>query len=159
MTCAAGVMLVGIRPVRDGDAWWHLKVGEYLLHGGAFEGPDPWNPFATRPFVATQWLPEIVAFQGYEWFGLPAIAWLRFVAVPLLFSALLRCTPHVADPVPALVAAVSALTGTASSWGERPPLVSCHRLAGGGRGPGRTAEGRQPRGGRGAATAAISILL
>ena len=41
IACAAAVMYLGIRPVSDNDAWWHLRVGEYLTHGGAFVGPDP----------------------------------------------------------------------------------------------------------------------
>jgi len=145
ITCAAALLLLGIRPVSDGDAWWHLRVGEYLLHGGAFVGPDPWNPFATRPFVATQWLPEVVAFQGYKWFGLPAVAWLRCVAVLLLFSALLWSTRHVADTVPALVAALAALIGTGGSLGERPQLVSFIMLAVWVGTSWRTAEDLRPR--------------
>ena len=143
--CAAALMFLGIRPVSDGDAWWHLKVGKYLLHGGAFIGPDPWNPFASRPFVATQWLPEVVAFQGYQWFGLPAVAWLRCVAVLLLFSTILWTTRHIADTVPALVAALAALIGTGGSLGERPQLVSFIMLAVWVGASWRTAEDLRPR--------------
>jgi len=122
--CVVAVMFLGIRPVSDSDAWWHLKVGEYLLHGGAFVGTDPWSPFATRPFVLTQWLPEDVAFKGFEWFGLPAVAWLRCVAILLLFTAILWCTRHVADTVPAQITALAALLGASTGLDERPQLVS-----------------------------------
>lgn len=142
---ALAVMFLGIRPVSDDDAWWHLKVGEFLLHGGAFAGPDPWSPFAARPFVLNQWLPEIVAFQGYEWFGLPAVAWLRCVAILLLFTALLWCTRHVADTVPALITALAALLGTAGGLGERPQLVSFIMLAVWVGASWRTAEDLRPR--------------
>jgi len=145
IACAAALMFLGIRPVSDDDAWWHLKVGEFLLHGGAFAGPDPWNPFATRPFVLNQWLPEVVAFQGYEWFGLPAVAWLRCVAILLLFTALLWCTRHVADTVPALITALAALLGTAGGLGERPQLVSFIMLAVWVGASWRTAEDLRPR--------------
>jgi hypothetical protein len=141
----AAVMYLGIRPVTDNDAWWHLKVGEYLLNGGAFVGPDPWNPFATRPFVVNQWLPEVVAFKGYEWFGLPAVAWLRCVAILLLFTAILWCTRRVADTVPALIIALAALIGTAGGLGERPQLVSLVILAVWVGASWRTAEDLRPR--------------
>ena len=42
--CAAAVMYLGIRPVSDNDAWWHLKVGEYLLHGGRLLRARPVEP-------------------------------------------------------------------------------------------------------------------
>ncbi len=141
----AAVMYLGIRPVSDNDAWWHLKVGEYLLNGGAFVGPDPWNPFATRPFVVNQWLPEVVAFKGYEWFGLPAVAWLRCVAILLLFTAILWCTRYVADTVPALIIALATLIGTAGGLGERPQLVSFVMLAVWVGASWRTAEDLRPR--------------
>jgi hypothetical protein len=143
--CAVAVMYLGIRPVSDNDAWWHLKVGEYLTHGGAFVGPDPWSPFATRPFVVNQWLPEVVAFKGYEWFGLPAVAWLRCVAILLLFTAILWCTRHVADTVPALIIALTALSATAGGLGERPQLVSFIMLALWVGASWRTAEDLRPR--------------
>jgi len=78
----------GIRAVSDPDAWWHLKAGAYVLSHWRFNGPDPWVPFSTRPFVLTQWLPEVVAEKGYELFGLPAVAWLRCAAMLALISAL-----------------------------------------------------------------------
>jgi len=145
IACAVAAMYLGIRPVSDNDAWWHLKVGEYVLHGGAFVGPDPWSPFATRPFVVNQWLPEVVAFQGYEWFGLPAVAWLRCLAILLLFTAILWCTRHVADTVPALIIALAALVGTAGGLGERPQLVSFIMLAIWVGASWRTAEDLRPR--------------
>ena len=123
------VLVMGIRPVQDVDAWWHLKAGQFVLNGGAFVGPDPWVPFATRPFILNQWLPEIIAFKGYSWFGLPAVAWLRCVGILLILSAILWCTRRVADTVPALIAALAALVGIGGSLSERPQLVSFVFLA------------------------------
>ena len=123
------VLVMGIRPVQDVDVWWHLKAGQFVLNGGAFVGPDPWVPFATRPFILNQWLPEIMAFKGYTWFGLPAVAWLRCVAILLILSAILWCTRRVADTIPALITALAALVGTAGSLSERPQLLSFVFLA------------------------------
>jgi len=123
------VLIMGIRQVKDIDAWWHLKTGQFVLHGGAFVGPDPWVPFATKPFVLTQWLPEVIAFKGYEWFGLPAVAWLRCVGLLLILSAILWSTRRVADTVPAVITALAALVGTGGSLSERPQLVSFIFLA------------------------------
>ena len=138
-------LIMGIRPVQDVDAWWHLKVGQFVLNGGAFIGPDPWVPFATKPFVLTQWLPEVIAFKGYEWFGLPAVAWLRCLGILLILSAILWCTRRVADTVPALIIALAALAGTGGSLSERPQLVSFILLAVWLGAMWRTAEDLRPR--------------
>lgn len=85
---ALGLTLrIGTRAVGDPDIWWHLKTGQYVLNGGHFSGADPWVPFATRPFVLTQWLPEVVAQKVYELAGLPGVAWLRAAAMLVLLGA------------------------------------------------------------------------
>jgi hypothetical protein len=119
----------GIRPVSDPDAWWHLKAGAYVLSHWRFYGPDPWVPFSSRPFVLTQWLPEVVAQKGYELFGLPAVAWLRCAAMLALISALVWAARQAADAVPAIIAALAGLIGTGGSLSERPQLISFVLLA------------------------------
>lgn len=119
----------GIRPVSDPDVWWHLKAGAFALADWRLDGPDPWVPFSSRPFVLTQWLPEVVAQKGFELFGLPAVAWLRCAAMLALISALLWAARQAADAVPATIAALAGLIGTGGSLSERPQLVSFVLLA------------------------------
>ena len=125
----ATTVKLGIRPVSDPDAWWHLKTGAYVLSNWRFNGPDPWVPFSSRPFVLTQWLPEVVAQKGYSLFGLPAVAWLRCAAMLALISALVWAARQAADAVPAIMAALAGLIGTGGSLSERPQLVSFVLLA------------------------------
>ena len=125
----ASTVKFGIRPVSDPDTWWHLKAGAYLLSGGRFNGPDPWVPFSSKPFVLTQWLPEVVAQRGYQLFGLPAVAWLRCAAMLALISALVWAARQAADAVPAIIAGLAGLIGTGGSLSERPQLVSFVLLA------------------------------
>jgi hypothetical protein len=125
----ASTVKLGIRPVSDPDAWWHLKTGAYVLSRWRFFSPDPWVPFSSRPFVLTQWLPEIVAQKGYQLFGLPAVAWLRCAAMLALLSALVWATRQAADTVPAIIASLAGLLGAGGSLSERPQLVSFVLLA------------------------------
>ena len=125
----AATVKFGIRPVSDPDAWWHLKTGAYVLSHWRFNGPDPWVPFSSRPFVLTQWLPEVVAQKGYELFGLPAVAWLRCAAMLALISALVWAARQTGDSVPAIIAALAGLIGAGGSLSERPQLVSFVLLA------------------------------
>lgn len=120
---------LGIRQVSDPDVWWHLKTGAYVLSGGQFNGPDPWVPFSSRPFVLTQWFPEVVAMQGYSLFGLPAVAWLRCAAMLGIITALVWAARQSADTVPAIMAALAGLIGTGGSLSERPQLISFVLLA------------------------------
>jgi hypothetical protein len=119
----------GIRPVSDPDAWWHLKAGAYVLSHWRFSGPDPWVPFSSRPFVLTQWLPEVAAQESYALFGLPAVAWLRCAAMLALISALVWAARQASDAVPAIIAALAGLVGAGGSLSERPQLVSFVLLA------------------------------
>lgn len=123
------VVRAGTRQVGDPDIWWHLKAGQYVLSGGPFSGPDPWVPFATRPFVLTQWLPEVVAQKVYELAGLPGVAWLRCAAMLMLLGTVLWACRQIADSVPAMMAALAAVIGAAGSLTERPQLVSFILLA------------------------------
>ncbi|MBC7558811.1 MAG: hypothetical protein H7270_05520 [Dermatophilaceae bacterium] len=125
----ATTVRLGIRPVSDPDAWWHLRAGAYVLSDWRFSGPDPWVPFSSRPFVLTQWLPEVIAEQGYQLFGLPAVAWLRCAAMLALISSLVWACRQAADAVPAIMAALAGLIGTGGSLSERPQLVSFVLLA------------------------------
>jgi len=125
----ATTVKLGIRPVSDPDAWWHLRTGAYVLSDWRFIGPDPWVPFSSRPFVLTQWLPEVVAQKAYQLFGLPAVAWLRCAAMLALVSALVWACRQAADAVPAIMAAVAGLIGTGGSLSERPQLISFVLLA------------------------------
>ena len=120
----AATLKFGIRAVSDPDAWWHLKAGAYVLSHWRFGGPDPWVPFSSRPFVLTEWLPEVVAQKGYQLFGLPAVAWLRCAAMLALISALVWAARQAADAVPAIIASLAALIGAGGSLSERPQLVS-----------------------------------
>jgi hypothetical protein len=86
-------------------------------------------PFSSRPLVLTQWLPEVFAQQGYELFGLPAVAWLRCAAMLALISALVWAARQAADAVPAIIAGLAGLIGAGGSLSERPQLVSLVLLA------------------------------
>jgi hypothetical protein len=125
----AATTRVGLRAVSDPSPWLHLRVAQYLLDGGRFGLPDPWAPYPVRPFVPTQWLPSIVTQQLYVVAGLPAIAWLRCVAMLLLLTATLWCTRRVSSPVPGLLAAFAAVLAAGEGMTERPQAISLVLLA------------------------------
>jgi hypothetical protein len=119
----------GVRPVSDLSPWLHLRIGQFLLDGGRFGMPDPWAPYASRPYVLTEWLPAIAAQEVYRLTGLPGIAWLRCLGMLALLGALLWTTRQVAETVPAVIGAFAGLAGALTGLTERPQLLSFVFLA------------------------------
>ncbi|MGV8954548.1 MAG: hypothetical protein ACOH2M_25855 [Cypionkella sp.] len=108
----------------DPDTWWNLRAGQHLLETGRFVGPEPWVKFATRPFVLTEWLGDVLGASFYGWFGLPAIAWMLALCILGLAGSMLFAARRVADVVPAVIATLAGLVVAAGSLSQRPQAVS-----------------------------------
>ena len=92
LAVVAGVVVLithlAVRPVSDLSPWLHLRVGELLVGGGRFGPVDPFSATATRPYLPTQWLPSVGAYELEQLLGLPAVAWLRALGILALFLVL-----------------------------------------------------------------------
>ena len=122
-------VVMGVRPVSDPSPWLHLKIGAFLLDGGRFGLPDPWAPFASKPYVPTEWLSAIIGQEIYQAFGLPGIAWMRCAGILGLLSALVWSARRSADSATAVLVALVALVGAHDGLTERPQLVGFVFLA------------------------------
>lgn len=123
------VTLVLVRPIGDSDTWWHLRLGEELARTWALSDPPAWTPFATEPWVATQWLPEIVAAQWTAWFGLAGLVWLVGATVVVLAVCLYVVCRREAGRLPAALATILGFGGMAATLTPRPQLISFVLLA------------------------------
>ena len=58
------------RPLDDADFWWHLKTGQYIIDNGTIPRSDFFS-FTNygKPWVAHEWLSEVVFYLGYSWLG------------------------------------------------------------------------------------------
>jgi MFS family permease len=108
----------------DPDTWWNLRAGQYLLDTGKFVGPEPWVRFASRPFVLTEWLGDVLGATLYDWFGLPALAWMLGACILALVAGMVVAARRVADLVPAVIAVLAGLVIAAGSLSQRPQAVS-----------------------------------
>src|SRR5687767_374756 len=79
------------RPLDDGDFWWHLKTGEYIVHQGAIPKSDFFS-FTNygKPWVAHEWLSEVVFYLGYSWFGYGSLIFTFAVLAVLAFWLVTR---------------------------------------------------------------------
>jgi hypothetical protein len=114
----------GLRPIGDPDTWWHLRLGDEIWHHWNLTDPAPWTRFATEHWVATQWLPEVVASRIGHLFGLPGVVWLLCAGLVLLTAVLYLVCRGEADVVAAATATFVAFLGMSATLTPRPQLVS-----------------------------------
>src|SRR6185436_4763914 len=62
------------RPLSDGDFWWHLKTGEYIIKNHAIRRTDLYS-FTNfgKPWVAHEWLSEVIFYLVYSRLGFNAL--------------------------------------------------------------------------------------
>lgn len=108
----------------DPDSWWHVKSGLDILSNWRLPVTDPYSyTFAGQPWIAKEWLSQIVLAAAYRIGGWNAVALLSAamifitgVIVYLFFSARLR--PHLA-----VLIAIAAMTLSGGVLLARPHLL------------------------------------
>lgn len=89
-------------PVRDGDLWWQMAYGRYMLQNTTLV-PDHslfnWTP-TDESRIYCAWVAEIFLYLLYEWTGLTGLFFFRylclltFVFVVMLFARRLGIASH-----------------------------------------------------------------
>ena len=81
--------------LNDGDTFWHVATGRWILQHGAVPATDPFSfTFVGRPWVTHEWLTEVVMAAAYlsgGWAGLMLLVGLAMgVTAALMGAWLLR---------------------------------------------------------------------
>lgn len=111
VAAAGSALIPATGPVRDVDAYWHVRLGDLILRTRALPDSEPWN-FASlgRPWVPHSWLSDVLLALAHRAGGWGGIAALRLLCGAALFAllarAVIRDTDAIVGPV---VFAVSAL--------------------------------------------------
>ena len=88
LTAVLTSTLIRLRGPADVDTWLHLRIGDAIRHGVRFGVvPDPLVVIADRPYIATQWLSQVIFSFVYENVGLNGILVLRLAALLVLLGA------------------------------------------------------------------------
>ncbi len=67
---------------RDSDAGWHIRIGEMILRTGVLPHSDPFSfTRAGQPWVAWEWLSDILMGAVHQWAGLTGVAMLYGIAI------------------------------------------------------------------------------
>ena len=85
--------LFASRPLSDGDFWWHLKTGEYIVHNFSIPRLDFYS--FTNPgkhWVAHEWLSEVIFYLVYSRLGFNTLIFIFTVLIVLAFWVAFRRT-------------------------------------------------------------------
>ncbi|HEY2836539.1 MAG TPA: hypothetical protein VGI89_08215 [Rhizomicrobium sp.] len=114
----------------DGDTWWHLAAGNWMLAHQAVPTRDVFSySFAGQPWTAHEWLAEVLmalSFRAASWNGLHILFGLAFGGTALIVAYALR---RRLDFTPALLATVLGLACVSESLLARPHLLALPLLA------------------------------
>ena len=120
-----GAIVVRQMLLGDPDIWWHIKTGQWIWQHGGVPHSDPFSfTFAGKPWIAKEWLSQIIYYATYAlagWNGLAALAALvvAISAAGLYWGVSASLRPSLA----ASVALVSLLV-TSSAITVRPHLLT-----------------------------------
>lgn len=124
------VILTVVRGPVDADYWWHLATGRLILESGSVPAVDPFSFAYDGPWVAHEWLGEVVIAALVDSVGFPVTAALfgAMTAAALLLPAfaLHRRGVQVRALLPWVVIGTYALASYAT---VRPQVISWLLLA------------------------------
>lgn len=123
-----GYGLLGLRPLKDPDVWWHLRTGELVISSG-FTTVDPWSPFSSNPWLLHEWGTEVLMYWSYSLAGYRGVILLHAIGLLVLSAVLLLSIRKEAGSRVSVVVGLLALIGMSMGTAERPQLVSWCLLA------------------------------
>jgi hypothetical protein len=110
---------------RDPDIFWHIAVGRKILATGAVPWTDEFSyTFAGHPWIAKEWLSQIILAATYDAAGWKGLAALMAIAVALTYSLIFMLAAERIRPVPALIVALFAYALSTPHILARPHVLS-----------------------------------
>jgi hypothetical protein len=115
----------GTKSLQDGDTLWHIKMGQIMLEHGELITHDTFSHTAYgRPWLAHEWLSEVIMALFYNWAGLPGVTIFYFAIVGLTFTLLFQYASRLAGDLTALATVGGALPFALSHLLARPHIFT-----------------------------------
>lgn len=115
----------GATVILDGDPYWHIAAGEWMLTHGAIPMTDPFShTLEGAPWTAHEWLTEVILAGAYRFAGWTGLQLLVAVAGTATAFLLARELLKVLDPVPALAVLAIALANISDVAHARPQFLT-----------------------------------
>lgn len=110
----------------DPDFWWHLRTGQLIAETGAVPHQDVFSYTAAgRPWVAHEWLSELILFWLYSAGGYVTTEAAFSLVITLAYFVLYQLLRRLAiDQTLALAVLVLAATIHLAPWAPRPQLFT-----------------------------------
>ena len=109
----------------DPDSHWHITVGNWILAHGAVPTVDSFSfTFAGQPWIAKEWLSQVLLALSYNAGGWGAVAVLCAAAIGFAFALMMRLLLRDIRPLPALLFTVAAAVMTAPHLLARPHVLA-----------------------------------
>ncbi len=125
---AAGLVMLALvllapQVLNDGDTWWHLATGQWILAHGRVPTHDPFSfTMAGAPWVAHEWLSELLMALGYALAGWSGTVALLALSVGLAAWMLVRRLALDLSGVTLILTSALALACMGESLLARPQL-------------------------------------
>lgn len=127
---AFAVFLWAPQVLNDGDTWWHVKAGQWMLQHHAVPRADPFTyTYAGRPWHAHEWLAELLLATAYAFGGWSGAVMLGGAAFAGVIGVLARELNRRLEPAHALLALTLAAGCLAPGLLLRPQLFAAPLLA------------------------------
>lgn len=119
------VFSLGSNKIADFDIWYHIKTGEVILTHFAIPHHDIFSYSAKEPWIAHEWLSQVILNLVYNAGGFRLIILFRALILCLIFGLLFRIVSRRAQTITHAIFSVAlAIIVSAGSFLERPQLFS-----------------------------------
>lgn len=111
--------------LRDGDTFWHIAAGKWILQHGVVPTQDPFSHTARgATWTAQEWLSEVIMATLHDTGGWTWIVALTALAFAVTIALLTRALLTTLEPIYAVMFAVFAVAMTAGHLLARPHILA-----------------------------------
>ena len=116
---------LGLPLLADPDSHWHVAVGKWILENGSVPTVDSYShTFAGQPWIAKEWLSQLLLALADTAGGWGAVAALCAASIGVTFALLLRLLQCDLRPLPAMLFTIAAIVLTAPHFLARPHVLA-----------------------------------
>ena len=117
-------LAVGTSLLNDPDTFWHIAVGNWIVANG-FPTGDPFSfTAAGTPWIAKEWLSQLILAAAYHFGGWPLVVVLPAAAFALAFALLARFLMDRLAPIPVIALIAVAFILAAPHLVARPHVLA-----------------------------------
>jgi hypothetical protein len=115
----------GVPVLRDGDTFWHIAAGQWILSHGAVPDQDIFShTIHGAPWLAHEWLSEVVLALAHQAGGLTVVLGLTAVSFGVTSALLMRVLLRWLEPIHALLLTLLAVAMTTPHALARPHMLA-----------------------------------